>query len=82
VSATFPDSLLFEEHAGQLKYRLPNPNLSLSFVFGTIERNKAQCHIQDYAVSQSTLVTNPCLFRVNTSLMLLAGAVCRSKPSF
>jgi len=48
-------AVLEECHAGRLKYRLSQENLSLSQIFGSIESNKSELEIDDYSVSQSTL---------------------------
>jgi len=50
-----PGAQLEEFHAGRLKYRLPQLNLSLSKIFGSIESAKNELEIDDYSVSQSTL---------------------------
>eukprot|EP00455_Lapot_gusevi_P052020 TRINITY_DN7870_c0_g5_i1.p1 TRINITY_DN7870_c0_g5~~TRINITY_DN7870_c0_g5_i1.p1 ORF type:complete len:341 (+),score=73.75 TRINITY_DN7870_c0_g5_i1:73-1023(+) len=46
---------LEELHGGRLKYRIPQRGLSLSAIFSELEQNKAELHIEDYSISQSTL---------------------------
>ncbi|XP_074643630.1 phospholipid-transporting ATPase ABCA1-like [Tubulanus polymorphus] len=51
----FPTAVLKEEHHNMLQYHLPAANISLSYIFGAIERNRKNLHIEDYSVSQTTL---------------------------
>jgi len=55
VESLFQGAVLEEQHAGRLKYQLPQQNMSLAAIFGALERAKAELEIEDYAVSQTTL---------------------------
>jgi len=55
VHEHFQGSEMEEVNGARLKYRLPSSTLSLSYIFGTIEKNKKDLDIDDYSVSQSTL---------------------------
>ena len=54
IQATFPDSILKEEHQAMVTYQIPS-GISWAYVFGSIERAKEQMNIEDYSVTQTTL---------------------------
>lgn len=55
VLTTFHGAVIEEKHLGRVRYRIPMKGLSLSHVFGEIERQTQQLGIEDYSVSQSSL---------------------------
>ncbi|XP_070574890.1 phospholipid-transporting ATPase ABCA3-like isoform X2 [Ptychodera flava] len=55
IASKFPGATLLEEHLGMIQYRIDSTNLSWSYIFGTIEDNKAQFELIDYSVSQTSL---------------------------
>ncbi|XP_065652510.1 phospholipid-transporting ATPase ABCA3 isoform X2 [Hydra vulgaris] len=55
IEATFPGSLLKDEHQGYLHYQIKNKNISWANVFGLMENAKVRFNIEDYSVSQTTL---------------------------
>jgi ABC-type multidrug transport system ATPase subunit len=54
ISATIPTATLQEERLGKITYALP-PDAKLSAVFASVEQRKAELHILDYTVSQTSL---------------------------
>jgi ATP-binding cassette subfamily A (ABC1) protein 3 len=44
-----------EEHEGLLTYRITNPTLTWSTMFGMMERAKRQLNIEDYSLGQTSL---------------------------
>ena len=55
IEGSFPGSILKDEHEGMVHYHIRDPNVSWARIFGVIERNKLNYHIEDYSVSQTTL---------------------------
>jgi len=51
-----PDDLkLLEDFGGKLRYSMPTGSVSLSKLFGEVEKVRNECNIQDYSISQTTL---------------------------
>jgi ATP-binding cassette subfamily A (ABC1) protein 3 len=46
---------ILEHYSDYYKFRVPRGDKSIGFVFGYIERSKADFHISEYSVSQTTL---------------------------
>jgi ATP-binding cassette subfamily A (ABC1) protein 3 len=44
-----------EEYEGLLTYRITNPTLTWSTMFGMMERAKCQLNIEDYSLGQTSL---------------------------
>ncbi|XP_013411172.1 ATP-binding cassette sub-family A member 3 isoform X2 [Lingula anatina] len=55
IEKSFPGSVLKDEHQGLVHYHITDTTLSWAKIFGTMERAKAEFHIEDYSVSQTTL---------------------------
>lgn len=56
VEQKFPGSELKDMHQGMVTYHIArNSHLTLGGIFGILEGAKAQFHIEDYSVSQTTL---------------------------
>ncbi|XP_071520079.1 phospholipid-transporting ATPase ABCA3 [Panulirus ornatus] len=55
IEKTFPASHLREMQWGRLEYFVPAEGLTWAAVFGTLERNRRELPIDDYAVTQTTL---------------------------
>ena len=56
VNATFPGATIVDEHSTMINFEIPKTSISkLSVAFRTMESEKANLQIADYALSQSTL---------------------------
>lgn len=55
VQACFPSTRVFDSHQGYVHLQVPDPQVHLADVFTLMERAKAELHVQDYSVHQTTL---------------------------
>jgi len=55
IVESFPGAEWMEEHDGLLTYRITNPTLTWSRMFGMMERAKCQLNIEDYSLGQTSL---------------------------
>lgn len=55
ITEKFPDSQVFDDHQDYLHFRIPNTSVSLSSVFGAMEKASETLGIEDYSVHQTTL---------------------------
>lgn len=55
ITEEFPDSQVFDDHHDYLHFRIPNTSVSLSSVFGAMEKASENLGIEDYSVHQTTL---------------------------
>ena len=55
IDRAFPGSILKDVHQGMIHFHITDMSVSLSKLFGTMERAKEQYNIEDYSVSQTTL---------------------------
>ncbi|GBG28748.1 ABC transporter ATP-binding protein [Hondaea fermentalgiana] len=53
ITKAFPGAMIVERHDLSLRFSLPD--IGIASVFAFVEKNKADLHIQDYAVSQVSL---------------------------
>ncbi|UYV63452.1 ABCA2 [Cordylochernes scorpioides] len=55
VRSRFPDAVLKEKHFNLYQYELRSHNISLSYVFSTLEQGLKDLPIEEYSVCQNTL---------------------------
>lgn len=55
IKQTFPGSVLKDVHQGLLHYHITDTNVPWASLFGSMERAKVMCNIEDYSISQTTL---------------------------
>ncbi|KAJ8301076.1 hypothetical protein KUTeg_020063 [Tegillarca granosa] len=55
IQREFPESNIFDDHQGYLHFQIPDQNVSLAQLFGTMEQAKRMFNIDDYSVHQTTL---------------------------
>ncbi|XP_071081916.1 phospholipid-transporting ATPase ABCA3-like [Haliotis cracherodii] len=55
ITATFPETKVFDDHQGYVHFQVPYSAVSLAQVFTLMEQSKAQFSVEDYSVHQTTL---------------------------
>lgn len=55
MESTFPDSRMQEMHYNTVQYRIPLVGIKLSYIFGSLERNRDHLQIEDFSVNQTNL---------------------------
>lgn len=55
IAKTFPGSELSERHGNRLWFKVPQLGVRLGHMFSVIELNKAALHVEEYALSQTSL---------------------------
>ena len=55
MEKTLPDCRMQEMHYNTVQYRVPLVGIKLSFIFGSLERNRELLQIEDFSVNQTNL---------------------------